>query len=152
MRAALAILVLAMALPAWAGPGDKVVAGDLTIEHPWSRATAGKVGAVYLELHHRGAGDRLLGGESPRAGKVELHNTVRDGDIMRMRPVETIAVPARGKVELKPGGLHIMLMDLKGPLNAGESVPLTLRFEKAGAVALEASIERPGAAGHQHKH
>ena len=76
-----------------------------------------------------------------------------DGDVMRMREVGTIDVPAGGTVELQPGGLHLMLMGLKKPLVAGQAFPLTLRFEKAGAVEVQMKVVAPGTeAAPAHKH
>ncbi len=88
--------------------------------------------------------DRILGAESPAAGKVELHTTVIENDVMSMRPVESFPLPPTGEFRLKPQGVHIMLMDLTGPLKVGESFPLTLVFEKAGSVAVEVDIRTPG--------
>jgi copper(I)-binding protein len=123
---------------------------------PWARATAGKVGGIFLTLRNGGAADRLLGGSTPAAAKVELHNTVKDGDVMRMRQVDAISLPANGYVELAPGGLHVMLVDLKAPLRAGDMVPVTLRFEKAGEVTIQVPVLAAGARGpsaqHEHKH
>lgn len=132
--------------------------GDLVIDHPWSRATApnARVGGAYLTVVNSGAApDRLVSASSPVAGKVELHTHIKDGDIMRMREIPAIDVPARGKVELKPGGLHIMLIDLKAPLKQGDKPKLTLVFEKAGAVDVEIAVEAatsPGTGHGGHRH
>lgn len=120
-------------------------AGDLRIGHPWARPTASgqSVGGGYLKLTSQGGADRLLSATTPVAASVELHRMSMDGDVMRMRRVDAIEVPAGQTVELKPGGLHLMLMGLKQPLQLGEKVPLTLRFEKAGAVEVELKVEHP---------
>jgi len=122
--------------------------GDLEIIHPWARATAAlaRNGAVYLSLANHGEiADRLLGAETPVARKARLHGHLIEGGIVKMRPVEAVEVAPGGPVVLEPGGFHIMLMGLKAPLEAGAAFPLTLRFEKAGAVAIEVRVERAGA-------
>jgi copper(I)-binding protein len=93
------------------------------------------------------ADDKLLSASSPAAGKVELHSMVMEGDVMRMRPVADIPVKAHGSTDLKPGGLHIMFIGLKAPLKQGETVALTLRFEKAGEIALQLPVQAAGATG-----
>lgn len=115
------------------------------VKEPWARATAGKVGGVFLTLAPGAAADRLTSAQSPVAGKVELHTTVKDGDVMRMRPVNAIEVKPGAPVELKPGGLHIMLIDLKQPLKQGDRIPLQLVFEKAGPVAVTVEVRGAGA-------
>src|SRR5690242_14844735 len=98
----------------------KVTVGDLTISDPWSRATPGgaKVGAGYFVVENRGsAPDRLVGGSFERAGRVEIHEMSMADNVMRMRPLDQgLVIPPGGRVELKPGGLHAMFVDLKVPL------------------------------------
>jgi copper(I)-binding protein len=123
-------------------------AGDITVVAPWARATRGgaKVGGAYLELRAApGAGDRLVSATSTAAGTVEIHEHVNDGGVMKMRRIDGLTVPDGGSVTLKPGGYHLMLMDLKQPLKQGEKVQLTLTFEKAGALAVEGPIAPLGA-------
>jgi copper(I)-binding protein len=122
----------------------------LSISHPWSRATAPnqKVGAVFMEIKTRnGEADRLVGGSSPDAEKVEIHNHIMDSGVMRMRRIDGVDIPAEGSVELAPGGFHVMLLGLKAPLLEETVIPLTLIFEKAGAVEIEAVVEAAGARG-----
>ena len=96
---------------------------------------------------------RLVGASTPVAGEVEIHEMKLEGDVMRMRPLRELALPAGKAVELRPGGLHMMLQDLKAPLVAGTSVPLTLVFRDArGAerkleVQVPVSLRAPGPAG-----
>jgi copper(I)-binding protein len=119
----------------------------VAIDHVWSRAQiAGRNGAVFLTLTGKGTGDRLVGVSSPVAEKAELHETIMDQGIIKMREVQGMPIAAGGTVTLAPGGLHIMLMGLKQPLKEGESVSLTLVFEKAGPVPTNAKIEKAGAA------
>lgn len=130
--------------------------GPLKIDHPWTRATpaGAKVAGGYLTIQNSGsAPDRLIGGASDIAGRIEIHEmAVKDG-IMTMRPLDTgLAIKPGDKAELKPGGYHIMFMDLKRPLKEGESVKGTLQFEKAGAVAVEFAVQGIGAREPGHKH
>lgn len=133
------LLAMAVAAPAWAQ--------GVTVEQPWTRAAAqGGVGGAFMTLKNAGAAaDKLVSVTTPVAGKVELHQSSREGDVMRMRPVTGIEVPAGGSVTLAPGGLHVMMMGLTRPLAPGERVPLTLTFEKAGAVQVEAAVQPAGA-------
>jgi hypothetical protein len=93
----------------------------------------------------------VIGASSPVAGRVEMHITVRDGDVMKMREVTSFEVPAGGSVELKPGGAHLMLLDLKRPLKRGGRVPLTLKLEKGGELKMELSVEEMGARQPAHR-
>lgn len=151
-RTILAAPLLLLAPPAAAQ--QEVRAGDLTISQGWSRAAgAGGTGAGYLTITNRGrAADRLLAASSPASRGVELHTHVREGDVMRMRPVTAIEIPAGGTVTLQPGGLHLMLMGLAASLNQGETVPVTLRFERAGEVQVALAIHPAGARGPGHGH
>lgn len=120
------------------------------VKDVWSRATAGgsKTGAAYATLTNKGtAGDRLVSASTPVAGKVELHTMSMEGDVMRMRQIDGIDVNPGASVELKPGGLHIMLMDLKAPLKEGDKFPLTLNFEKGGSSTLDVSVRSLAATG-----
>ncbi len=113
----------------------------IKIEHAWVRAATVTVSAAYMRIATRSsAGDRLLGVSSAIAERAELHEVSMDGSIMRMRPVESIAVTPAAPAELRPGGLHIMLIGLGQPLKAGDKVKLALRFERAGAVEIEVPV------------
>lgn len=127
-------------------------AGSLTLKHPWTRATAGKVGAGFVEIVNAGsAPDQLLSATSAAAEKVEIHTMSMDGGIMRMRPLpDGIAVRAGTTASLKPGANHIMLIGLKAPLVEGKLVPLTLNFAKAGPVKVQLKVEAAGASEPAH--
>ncbi len=127
-----------LAMPAWA---------QVSVEQPWTRATppGAKVGAGFMQLRNAGAADRVVGASSPVAGRVEMHVTLREGEVMKMREVKSFEVPAGGSFQLKPGGAHLMLLDLKRPLKKGEKVPLTLKLEKGGELKLELGVEEMGA-------
>ncbi len=121
--------------------------GPIAVVQPHARATvAGQAaGGGFLKLENKGADDRLLSASAGVSRTVELHSMSMDGDVMRMRQVDAIVLPAGKTVELKPGGLHLMFMGLKAPLRAGETFPLTLKFEKAGEVTVQVKIEAAGA-------
>ncbi len=148
-RRTLLALALLAPLPAFA---HGATVGDIAVTQPWSRAAgANGTGAGFLTIRNGGdQPDRLLSAASPIARSVELHSHVREGDVMRMRPVEGIPVPPGATVTLRPGGLHVMLIGLKEPLNQGGEVPLTLRFERAGEVQVMLHVGAAGARGPMH--
>lgn len=119
-----------------------VSAGGLEIYGP--KAMAGKIGQTtggFLTIKNTGAAaDRLLSASCGAAMMTQVHETVMDGDVMKMREVEAIEIPAGGMVELKHGGYHIMLMDLKQDVKAGETTACTLKFENAGEVTVELKV------------
>lgn len=133
-----------------------ITAGDLAISGPWARAMlpGQPSGGGYLVIENAGGGDdRLVAASSPRAGKVEIHTMTMQDDVMVMRPVEGgLAVPAGETVTLEPGGLHIMFMQVETPFAEGETVPVTLQFEKAGAVTVDLPVgpARGGEPAHDH--
>lgn len=135
---------------------QSVTAGKLVIDQPWSRQTAPgqKVGGGFLTIANKGnADDRLLSATSPVAGEVQLHTMSMDGGVMRMREVKDgIAIPAGKTVALKPGGYHLMFMQLKRPLALGESFPVTLRFQRQGAVKVSFKVKPVGFGGSEASH
>ncbi len=132
--------------------------GEIDIGHPYARATAAgqPTGGGYLLLDNKGRDDKLVSASAAVSASVELHSMSMEGDVMRMRQVDGIALPTGKKVELKPGGFHIMFVGLKAPLKAGDKFPMTLKFEKAGEVEVTVNVEAPKAAGDaaaaEHKH
>lgn len=129
-------------------------AGDISLDHPWSRATpaGAPVGAGYVTLKNSGAAaDKLVSATADIARKVEVHEMAMDNGVMKMRPVNGLEIPAGQSVELKPGGYHIMFMGLKQQLKAGDTVRGVLTFEKAGAVPVEFKVETMGAGQPGHK-
>jgi periplasmic copper chaperone A len=144
MKAVLFLLTL-VALPAWA---------QVQVENAWIRPTApgAKVAAGYMTLRNASAGaDRLVSATTAAAEKVETHVTMKDGDILRMREVKGYEIPAKGSFELKPGGAHLMLVNIKAPMVQGQKVQATLRFEKSGEQKVEFTVRQPAPAGHDHK-
>jgi len=119
-----------------------VTLGDLKIENAWARAVpAGMTSAVFLTITNNSTrADALIAVQSPVAQMAEVHQTKMENDVMKMSPVDRIAIPTGQTVELKPGGYHIMLMGLNRNLVAGDRVPLTLKFERAGEIKFEAVV------------
>lgn len=139
-------LALAFGVTAVAGPAraHEIKAGAILIEHPWARATtaAQKNGAAYMIIRNGGeAPERLLGARSIEAESAGLHGTTITTDgVARMRSAEAVEIPPGGEVRLTPGGVHLMLAGLKGPLFEGISFPMTLLFERAGEIAIEVEV------------
>lgn len=137
--------LIALSLPAAAVLAHGYKAGALSIAHPWSRQTAPgqTVGGGFLVVTNAGAkDDRLVSVSSPAATQVQLHTMSMDGGVMRMREVTGgLVVPAHGKLELKPGGYHVMFIGLKAPFQLGARIPATLTFQRAGKVPVEFAVE-----------
>ncbi|MDP5293601.1 copper chaperone PCu(A)C [Oceanimonas sp. CHS3-5] len=141
MRSAIASLLLLSATGAVAHEYEQ---GSLQIAHPWSRPAPPMAanGSAYLVINNHGhVDDVLLSAESPVAERVEIHTHMMDGDMMKMRQLEQLPVPAGEAVTLAPGGHHLMLFGLKQAPREGERFPLTLHFEQAGEVAVEVSVD-----------
>ncbi len=147
--AAAALLALAAASPV-----AHAQAPVVEVSEAWARATtsSARVGGVFLTMKATGGPDRVVSASSPVSEKVELHETIRDGNVMRMREVPALVVPAGEAVVLKPGSYHIMLIGLKRPLNRGETFPVTITFEKAPAVTATVTVQAAGAGGMGHRH
>lgn len=144
--------VIALALAVLAGSsahaGD-AAANGVKVSAAWARATpkSAPVGGGYLTITNSGpVADRLIGGSSDLAERFEIHNMIMDDGVMKMRPAEAgIEVKPGQTVELKPGGYHVMFVGLKKPFTQGDHVKATLRFEKAGDVAVDFIVEGIGA-------
>ena len=146
------------------------VFAQVQIDEPWVRGTVPQQRATgaFMRLTAEKAA-RLVDAQSPVAGLVEVHEMAMEGDVMKMRRIAALELPAGETVELKPGGYHVMLMQLQGQVKAGDEVPVTLVFEDVGsgerftqtiaapAVALGAAMQQDGAGmsghgRHQHQH
>jgi copper(I)-binding protein len=141
--------VIAVAGAVFAQQSQSVAqSAQVQVTEAWARATPGKstIGTAYATVTAR-EDDRLLGAESPVAGTVQIHQHTMEGGVMKMRQVDAVPLPAGQPVKLSPGGYHIMLIDLKAPLVAGQSFPLTLKFEKAGTIETKVMIGGVGASG-----
>jgi copper(I)-binding protein len=127
-----------------------VKVGDLVIEHSHARATKGNMSnsASFLQIANKGkVDDALLSASVAIAERVELHTMSMEGDVMKMRAIDSIDLKAGNTISMKPGqGPHVMLFGLKKPLKVGDRFPLTLNFRKAGAV--EVSVEVMDIAAH----
>ncbi len=157
-RAAITLLpALALSAPT-ASHAHGSQLGELSLRHPHAYPTppGATTGAAYLVAIRNGGerADRLLAASTTVADRVELHRMQMDGDIMRMRAVTAIEVPAKATISLRQGsadGYHLMLFGLRRPLAAGDRFPLTLRFERAGEGQVEVRVESPrSGANHSH--
>ena len=144
MKFAAIFLAGALALVASSAIAHEYKVGALQIGHPWARATpnGAAVGGGYLKITNTGTTpDRLISGTSAVAGRFEVHEMSMDNGVMKMRPLKDgLEIKPGETVELKPGGFHIMMLDLKAPIKMGERVKGTLVFEKAGSVDIEYAI------------
>ncbi|MDY7577682.1 copper chaperone PCu(A)C [Herbaspirillum sp. RTI4] len=126
--------------------------GDLRIDHPYARATAPgqPAGGAYLEISNQGkSGDKLIAVASPAARSTEIHTMSMEGDVMKMREVGVIDIKPSEKITMRPGnGYHIMMIGLKQQLKAGDKIPLTLTFEKAGKLEVSVQVEEMKAGTH----
>ena len=146
----LAILVSAF----FFGPALALADAGVKVTHVWAKSTAPgqTVAGAYLNVVSN-APAALVRAESPAAKLVELHEMKMEGDVMKMRAVPKIDLPAGKEVKLEPGGLHVMLIDLKQPLKVGEKVPLTLVFDAGGnteKLNVDAEVMDAKAGGHRH--
>ena len=149
------ISVLFAALIATSAFAQDAKVGTITIGHPWARATPGAVknSAAFMVFDNKGTADKLIGVSGDIAKDIQIHSMITEAGIMKMREIKSLDIPANGKVELKPGGFHVMLIGLKDGLKEGAKFPLKLKFEKAGEVTVQVTAEKPGAHDHaQHKH
>lgn len=135
----IAILITAGAIAALSQAAE----AGLSASQAWMRPTlgAGRTTAAYLTIANTSTtADRLVAADVPGAGAVEIHTAGMEDGIMRMRRVEGVDIPAGESVQLAPGGLHIMVMALSEPVTTGAQVPLTLIFEKAGSLTVQAEV------------
>ena len=121
--------------------------GTLTIVDPWSRELppVAPNGAAYFVVENRGtSADRIVSVHTPIAKRAELHVHEASGNVMSMRHLHSVEVPAGGTVSFEPEGLHVMLFGLNEPLQRGKRYPLTLVFEKAGTIDVQVAIRGSG--------
>ena len=129
------------------------VHGPLEIHKPWARSSSHRLpnstAGAFLAVTNKGpADDRLVAASSPLAERVELHGIKVVGADIDMRPLANgVAIPASHTMTLKPRGYHLLLLGVKAPLAKGSTLPITLTFEKAGAVTVEFAVEEPGLIG-----
>lgn len=134
---------------------DSVTLGDLTLSNAYTRATPPRapVAGGFVTIANAGADDRLVAAKTPIAGRVEIHEMAMQDNVMQMRELpDGLPIGAGETVELKPGGLHLMFFDLTGPLTEGDTVPVTLTFEKAGEIEIPLAVGAMNArGGHDHE-
>ncbi len=132
-----------LAAPAWAD------SSGIKVDQVWARATPGnaKSGAIYLTVTNTGTTPDTLEGvaSTPAAEHADLHEMKMTNNVMEMRPVKSVTIDPGKSVVLEPGGYHLMLTGLKGPLKEGQTVPLTLTFDHAGKQEVTASVAKVGA-------
>lgn len=149
MKTSLPFLIVALLSLLWTAPAlsHSYHQGDIQIGHLWSRATPGTstVGAVYGPFLNTGTqSDRLIHITSPWAQDVKIHQTVKEQGHMDMQMLDALPLNPNQPVSLSPGKTHIMLMGLTHELKEGDRIPLTLTFEKAGSIDVEAIVEKAG--------
>lgn len=146
------LLMAALLLPACFAHAHEYTSGELHIAHPWSQELPPNAPTVaaYFVIHNNGKNtDRLLSVTSPISAKAELHEHVKQGDLMKMQQVPNVVIPAGGEVTFAPMAYHVMLLELKDRslLADGKRFPLTLRFEKAGEVTVDVAVQKQAPAG-----
>jgi copper(I)-binding protein len=164
-RLAAAVAAVALAIPLLAACGGSGSGDGIEVADAWARPSpmVAGAGAAYMTITNSGSeADALLGAASDVATTVEVHETVAmeapaatdgmggmetpaatdgtGGEMMGMRPVERVEIPAGGTVNLEPGGYHVMLIGLKEPLEVGSTIEITLTFEKAGERTVKAEV------------
>ena len=146
LSVSLGIVAILVALVLAAGCATPSAAPAVTVENPFARPSPseGGNGGAFMTIVNAGAtADRLVSAQSSASKTVELHETTDEGGVMKMRPVPGgFEVPANDRLELKPGGKHVMLIGLTAPLVAGQTVEITLNFEKSGLIKLAAPVRQ----------
>lgn len=147
------LLTLTVLLALW-GTG---ALAQTTVKDAWVRGTVAQQKATGLFAKITSVnGGKLVAASSPIAGMVEVHEMVMEGNVMKMRPVPALELPAGKAVELKPGGYHVMLLELKRPLKAGDTVPVTLVVEgkdgRRESVEVKATVRALGGSSDNHTH
>lgn len=148
---AAALLLLAVAAlsgTAFAGGGDAPMVTGAWIRLP---VVPGRPAAAYAKISGGNDADRLVAVEGPPPSRLEVHKTSMEGGVMKMAPAGTLAVPANGAVEMRPGGLHVMVFGLP-ETKVGAEVPLVFVFEKAGRVGVSAHAMAANAKPDNHAH
>jgi|HubBroStandDraft_6_1064221.scaffolds.fasta_scaffold485596_2 copper(I)-binding protein len=151
MKYAALLLAAVLSLGCGAAAAETYTVGMIQISNPWARATpkGATIGGGYMTITNKGTdADRLTGGSTPIADRLQVHQMTMDKGVMTMRPVEGgLEIKPGQTVELKPESFHVMLIGLKQPLAMGQHVKATLEFAKAGKVDIEYVVESIGAQG-----
>jgi len=150
----LSVLVAALSLSgaAFAGAADAVVVHEpyVRLAPPNAQATG-----AFMVLKNTGAREvKLVKADNPASQLTELHNHINDNGVMRMRQVPEIVIPAKGEAVLKPGSLHVMMINMKAPLSEGQVVPITLTFDDGSSKQVEVKVVKtmPAAMPMKHAH
>jgi len=148
------IVLAALLLPACFANAHEYKAGELEIAHPWSQELPPNAPTVaaYFVIHNKGkTADRLLSVDSPIAGEAQLHEHIKQNDLMKMQQVPSVEIPAGGEVTFAPMAYHVMLLELKDRslLADGKRFPLTMHFEKSGDVTVEVTVQKQAPDGMQ---
>lgn len=141
----LAMLAIAVVSPlSTEASAHEFKAGELVLQHPWARATptGAQVAGGYLTIVNAGStADRLVGGSIAVAAGFEVHDMAMTGDVMTMKMLKSLEIPAGASVTLAPGGTHLMFTGLRHGLKKGQTVEGSLVFEKAGTVKIDFDVE-----------
>ena len=142
LRMLLAGIIIALPVGAQA-MDNEYVAGALTVKGLWARVTLqNRPAGGFVTIHNKGdTADKIVSASSDAADRVELHTNLSENGIMKMRQIKSIDIPANSMVELKSGGIHMMIFGLKKPFKPGDMIPLTLTFENAGPVDMHALVQ-----------
>ena len=135
--------LLALSAALAVAPVARAATPSIELSEAWTRPSIGaaRTGAIYVTIANHGPKDeQLLAADTPVAGKSQLHQSLEEDGIMKMRAVPSLTIKAGATIQCKPGGLHIMLFDLTQPLKAGDHFPLTLTFAQAGAVSTTVTV------------
>ena len=137
-----------------ASPPNVAANVGVTVPEAWARASAGAAttGAVYVTLKGGAQPDQLTAVSTPVAATAEVHETINDNGVMKMRPVHSVPIAANASLTFTPGGSHIMLTGLKRPLMAGQNFPLILTFAHAGSVTVDVDVRSLGGGMADHMH
>lgn len=132
-------------------------ADNVTVQDPYVRLAPPNAPATGAFMVIKNTGDKdvkVLKADNPASRVTELHTHLNENGVMKMRPVAAIEVKAKGQAVLQPGGLHVMMIDLKAPMKEGDIVPITLSFDDGSSKQVDAKVVRPMAAGMpmEHKH
>ena len=135
---------MAAALLAGMAAANQYELGTLVIDHPWTRATAPgmPMGVAYLSITNNGKNaDTLIAASTPAAASVEMHETSIVDGMARMRPLSEVPIPPGATVRIEPGSIHLMLVDLRSPLERGRPVALVLEFRHAGSITVQLDVQ-----------
>jgi copper(I)-binding protein len=159
MRAFFCVLIVSMTAacgapqqPAEEATTEQISSMRLQVLDTWASPTPGgvDVSAGYLTIANDGdSADQLISASSPRAARVEIHEMTMDGAVMQMRPVATLPIGPGERIELAPGGRHLMFFGVTQPFAVGEEIPVQLTFEHAGVMDIALPV-RTGATHGQH--